>query len=147
MTTKKRIAKKTYKEFMSWLEGVECMQTEDWVPNKTQWKTIRKMVGNLKPEVIERTVNSNSNTQKNVPNENVVSYQNSPNVQMPPQPILQQPSQSAFDPIPQSNVPQQLVPSNLKEVPAAAPGVPPATTTSQNEVLDTSDGNYTSEFM
>jgi hypothetical protein len=147
MTTKKRIAKKTYKEFMSWLEGVECMQPEDWVPNKTQWKTIRKMVGNLKPEVIERTVNSNSSTQKNVPNENVVSYQNSPNVQMPPQPILQQPPQSTFDPIPQSNVPQQLVPSKLKEVPAAAPGVPPATTTSRDEVLDTSNGNYISEYM
>jgi len=53
MVAKKRIKKKTYKEFLSWLEGVESMQEDDWVPTASQWKTIREMLSNVKPEEVE----------------------------------------------------------------------------------------------
>lgn len=62
---KKRIQKKTYAEFLSWLEGVESMQEENWVPNHQQWKTIREMLNNVKPDVKE--VNKPAAQQKDAP--------------------------------------------------------------------------------
>ena len=50
MPRKKVTKAKTYSEFMAWLEGVESMQPEDWVPNAEQWKLIREMIGKLKIE-------------------------------------------------------------------------------------------------
>ncbi len=50
MAKRKRIIKKTYNEFLSWLEGVESMQEEDWVPNKIQWGKIREMLNHIKAE-------------------------------------------------------------------------------------------------
>jgi hypothetical protein len=50
VTKRKRIIKKTYNEFLSWLEGVESMQEDGWVPNKIQWGKIREMLNHIKPE-------------------------------------------------------------------------------------------------
>jgi len=49
----KRIKKKTYSEFLSWLEGVESMQEANWSPNAQQWKKVRDMLNHIKPEEIE----------------------------------------------------------------------------------------------
>lgn len=38
MTDTKQIS---FTEFLMWLQGVEDMQEEGWVPNPTQWKRIR----------------------------------------------------------------------------------------------------------
>lgn len=53
MAAKKRIKKKTYSEFLSWLEGVESMQDSNWVPNKDQWCKIREMLNYIKPDEVE----------------------------------------------------------------------------------------------
>lgn len=36
--------KVTLDQFRAWLEGVEEMQDEDWVPNLRQWQTIRAKI-------------------------------------------------------------------------------------------------------
>lgn len=46
----------TIKEFKMWLEGVEEMQPDGWVPSETQWKRIREkinMIDESQPAVIE----------------------------------------------------------------------------------------------
>ena len=64
MATKKRSNKRVnYAEFLAWLEGVESMQEDNWVPSATQWKTIREKLNTVKPDVaavkaVERTVAS-----------------------------------------------------------------------------------------
>lgn len=128
---------------MAWLEGVECMQEDGWVPNKTQWQTIREMIGSLKPEVIVEKVHE--------PAPAAVMHH--------PQPVHHGPIEIVDGPVPHSVMPQgappaarpgppqRLVPSALAEGAPAAPGVPKATSTTKDQVLDTSDGQYQSEFM
>jgi hypothetical protein len=41
MSEEKKI---TVKEFKMWLEGVEEMQTEDWIPDARQWARIREKI-------------------------------------------------------------------------------------------------------
>lgn len=53
LMAKKRVQKKTYNEFLAWLEGVESMQSDAWVPDEHQWKTIRDMLNNVKPDRVE----------------------------------------------------------------------------------------------
>lgn len=53
MAIKKRIKKKTLSEFMSWLEGIECLQEDDWAPNADQWRKIRDMLNHIKPNEVE----------------------------------------------------------------------------------------------
>lgn len=43
--------KLTVKEFQYWLEGVEAMMDDDWLPNATQWKRIREKIRLLEAEV------------------------------------------------------------------------------------------------
>lgn len=137
---RKKIIKKTYSEFMSWLEGVESMQEEDWAPTLDQWQTIRKLLDNLQPDVETEIVKEQIATP-------VATVMQAPMGQ--PQ-MGMAPVQSAFEapaPVPAPVIPQRLKPSALQEAPPVAPGVPAATVTKKDQVLDTSDGNYESEFM
>ena len=118
--------RKTYAEFLSWLEGVESMQSKDWTPNTEQWRTIREMIGNLKPEIKEVKVN--------VPGP-VQYVEQPPPAYTPPM----HPPQSAFEPHPQV----QHMPMHE----GRGDGVPIANTTKQTEILDTSNGEYQSEFL
>jgi len=123
---------------MSWLEGVECMQPDDWTPTPDQWKMIRETIGNLKPEVIEKPIADPSlRAEAALP----AMHQASPVMH-------QAPLASAFERMPQQKPTQQrLMPSALRELPPAAPGVPAATVKRKDQVLDTSNGDYTSEFV
>lgn len=76
---KKRIQKKTYVEFLSWLEGVESMQEENWTPNQQQWKTIREMLNNVKPDKKEANKSTGQKQEANdVPVAQVVTPQGVP---------------------------------------------------------------------
>jgi len=45
MSTEKK--KLTIKEFKMWLQGVEEMQDENWIPTATQWKRIREKIDDI----------------------------------------------------------------------------------------------------
>jgi len=56
MAGKKRSKKTTLENFRSWLEGVEEMQGDDWVPTSEQWKKIRNkidLIEAVKEEITE----------------------------------------------------------------------------------------------
>ena len=136
MARKKINKKKTYEEFMAWLEGVESMQDADWVPNDSQWKTIREMLDNIKiePQIIT----------KEVPVQQAPAPMYYPPIETLPAPAVntpppQPPATSTFEPSPQ----KRQMPSGI----TGKGGVPAANSTKRSEVLDTSDGNYTSEFL
>lgn len=44
--TKKK-PKQTLNEFRAWLQGVEEMQDDDWIPSIEQWKLIRDRIDNI----------------------------------------------------------------------------------------------------
>ena len=139
MPRKKITKAKTYPEFMAWLEGVESMQPEEWVPNAEQWKLIREMLDKLKiePKVITKEV------QVQVPNAaTILPAAPAPaQVMMPAAPaIMPTETTSAFEAAP----PSRPMPSGMT---GGRNGVPNATSSKKGEVLDTSDGNYTSEFV
>ena len=151
MAKRRTIKKKTYKEFMAWLEGVECMQEDDWTPNDAQWKTIREMLAHLQPEVktVEKTVEVNTPVAAPAGYRGPIAEPGQPVAQLVDvnnAPVPRQ--ESAFRPAPtNSHQPQRLMPSALQEQAPVAPGVPAATSTKKDQILDTSDGNYQSEFM
>ena len=51
--TDKKTKTITLENFRSWLEGVEEMQEEDWVPSAAQWKTIRKKIDSIEKQLEE----------------------------------------------------------------------------------------------
>ena len=137
--------RKTYAEFMAWLEGVESMQKDDWAPDPDQWRTIREMIGNLKPEVKEVQVEAPP------PPQPVAQFVNPPMQHQPmqqPMPAPQMaPPQSAFEP-PQQHpqIQRAPVPSGVSGM-GRGDGVPVANVTRKDEILDTSNGEYQSEFL
>ncbi len=44
MAVKKSKDKISLEQFRSWLQGVEDMQPDDWIPNAEQWKRIREKI-------------------------------------------------------------------------------------------------------
>lgn len=40
------------REFRIWLEGVEEMQDDEWVPSSTQWKRIREKIDTIKDDQV-----------------------------------------------------------------------------------------------
>ena len=119
---------------MSWLEGVESMQLADWCPTIDQWRIIRQMLNNIKINVPKDV----PTVQQAIPGEPVARL-----VDRPGGPPAAPPPTRASSP-PQS---RRLVPSALQEQPSSFEGVPAATTTKAGQVLDTSNGQYESEFM
>ncbi len=133
---KKRIQKKTYAEFLSWLEGVESMQEDGWVPNQQQWGKIREMLNNVKPDVKE--VNKPATQQKGEPVAQVVSPQG-----VPVQQHFIPPAASGFDTPPVQPAPRQ---------PQMAPtpsGVDPAKIPQggKGNVLDPGEPHQENEFV
>lgn len=113
-------------EFKMWLEGVEEMQEEGWVPNPTQWKRIREKLNS----VIE---NEQPSVDKQ---EQYVGVKTK---------VRNNQQQSTMAPI--ANVPSALVPPNLP------PGPPPSALfgspdglQARTPSIDTTDGNYKSAF-
>lgn len=138
MPKKRTIKAKTYAEFMAWLEGVESMQADDWVPNLDQWKLIRQMLDKIKVEtkMITKEVPAAAPVAQFVP---------MPAAPMPAAPVNVAPPMgppaSTFEVVP---TPRQL-PSGLAE--GGRNGVPTANSSKANEVLDTSNVDYTSEYL
>lgn len=130
MAKRKRIIKKTYKEFLSWLEGVESMQEDNWVPNATQWKKIREMLNHIKAEeVVEqpKQVRQPASNQISAPGQPVARILNAQGV-----------PESAFAPAPvptpiQPRPPQRKIPS----------GVP----SDQESMLNPGDEHPDNEFL
>ena len=104
MTTRsKKIkdTKKTYSEFISWLEGVESMQEKGWTPNTDQWKLIRKMLFNIIPDIEEIEPTNTKRLMNNTGNvANIIEPTIRPQSNVPP--VKQFPSgvQSILDPTP-----------------------------------------------
>lgn len=66
MTQKKKSkAKLTVQEFQTWLEGIMEFQDSDWSPNKEQWIAIYDKIMNLKVET-GNTVNLSANSMKEI---------------------------------------------------------------------------------
>lgn len=135
---KKRTQKKTHAEFLSWLEGVESMQEENWIPNQQQWKTIREMLNNVKPDVKE--VNKPAAQQKqDVPVAQVVSPQG-----MPVQQQFIPPAASGFD-----TAPLQPAPPRQPQMAPRPSGVDPARVPKggKGNVLDPGEPHQDNEFV
>ena len=134
------------KEFKMWLQGVEEMQTEEWVPDARQWKLIRAKI-----ELIENT--------PAVP----AVYRDNPRATggLPPGAELVFPPMNTAAPAPRGAGAVPL-PSGL-HVAAGAPAAPRNVTTPsgvpvsmestgrpnvpvKTPDVDTSDGNYNSQF-
>jgi len=110
-------------DFKSWLQGVEDMQENGWVPSATQWKKIREKIDSIEVTTI----------QNNVPT--------GPQYRAPTTPIPAQ--ASAFDgqpfPIPTPS------PSNRMTT-FVPPPVPQHFMTPKTPDIDTSGGNYVTNF-
>jgi len=114
MAAKKKSNKKvTHSEFISWLEGVESMQEENWTPNAAQWKTIREKLDTIKPDVQIK--------------ETEVVRQAAPQAMAPggEQPFSFAGGGSTFDQRPPAQ-PQRLAPPRGEVTPSAHEGVPAA---------------------
>lgn len=134
---RKRLKKRTFSEFMSWLEGVEAMQGSDWAPDSNQWKAIREMLNNVIPDEYEVQVQAPQPIAAPVaqwvqPPQGYQPVDNS-NGQQPLPP--QAPNESALEP-----PPRRQVPSGFKQPPKVR-------TTKKDEMIDTSDGGYESEYL
>ncbi len=44
MAAKKKLVKISLREFKAWMDGVEDVQEDDWVPSKAQWDKIREKI-------------------------------------------------------------------------------------------------------
>ncbi len=136
MAARKRVKKQSLAEFRAWLNGVEELQPEDWAPTADQWKLIRgKIDGITEPK---------------------------PVVAPPATP----PAPANYVPAPQGNPHQQMVHAHIPAPPPPVGGVPagPMTQPTPEAVavmpvqqpvdvaaaakpnMDTSDGNYDSNF-
>lgn len=136
---KKRTPKKTYTEFLSWLEGVESMQSEDWVPDAHQWKTIREMLNNVKPDVkeVNKPVTSTQQSQGQGVARMVPGGQPTP---PPVQPPMIPPAASGFDAPPVS-------PQRQPQVAPRPSGVPAVPSGPKGNILDTGDQHNSDEFI
>lgn len=113
--SRKRTQKKTYTEFLSWLEGVESMQEDNWVPTEQQWKKIREMLNNVKPDIVESKKTSTQSS--TVPAGPVARFIERPGGPVIPQSTMHVPPQSAFEQ-PKQSVPQRPpVPSGIPQPP------------------------------
>lgn len=136
---RKRLKKRTFSEFMSWLEGVEAMQGNEWAPEPSQWKAIREMLDNVVPDKVEVQIQPPQVVQP--PNEWNVPTMWAPNPQQPDvqtnntQPVV--PQDSAFDKQP----PKRQVPSGMNKP------TPKVRSTKKEEMIDTSNGNYESDYL
>lgn len=53
MAKKKSKNEISVSEFKSWISGIEDMQEDDWVPNKTQWDKIKAKIELLSDDFVE----------------------------------------------------------------------------------------------
>lgn len=53
MAKKKSKNEITVSEFKSWISGIEDMQEDDWVPNKSQWDKIKAKIELLTEDFVE----------------------------------------------------------------------------------------------
>lgn len=53
MAKKKSKNEISVSEFKSWISGIEDMQEDDWVPNKSQWDKIKAKIELLSDDYIE----------------------------------------------------------------------------------------------
>jgi hypothetical protein len=123
MVAKKKSRKKSKKitslvEFRAWLEGVEEMQGDDWVPTEEQWTRIREKIDSI--EITPAATTAIHNTTAYNP---------------PPAPVYP-PGPSAFDGRP---APPAI---NLNADAPIAAGQPRVKTPN----IDTSMGDYKSAF-
>jgi hypothetical protein len=110
------------KDFKSWLQGVEDMQEDDWIPNAVQWKKIRSKI-NLLDDAQQAPYRQNNSPVVNTP-----QYM-SPMPMPIPMPSPSQGFSSAFD----TYIPPPAGPSIL-----ASPKTPD---------IDTSDGSYQTGYL
>lgn len=128
MAKRKRIIKKTYNEFLSWLEGVESMQEENWVPNGDQWNKIREMLNHIKPEEVEMVPKARPVQQPVMPATGPVAR------------IIDSngvPEHSAFQPAPQPRPAPRRLPSGVTQ------GVP----TDKESILNPGESHAENEFL
>lgn len=110
------------KEFKMWLQGVEEMQTEDWIPDARQWVKIREKIDQIADMQTTQTAIPDNQTRVARP-----LYNNDSPVEIPPQFTI---------PIP------QMPPTGLSGVPLATSESMKVTTPN----IDTSNGQYKSQF-
>lgn len=147
MAAKKRIKKKTYSEFLSWLEGVESMQETSWVPNKDQWSKIREMLNHIKPDEIEVEVEVTPRPAARVVPGTVPQHPQQSgqpvarlverNAQQPQQP--QQIQQSSLEPPKRPEQPKQPAHPQPLKVPSGMPG--------KENILDPGNAHKQDEYL
>jgi hypothetical protein len=124
--SKKKIKQCTLSEFRAWLSGVEEMQPDEWIPNKTQWELIREKIDSIIVEEVIQTV-----TQQ-IPSGMI-------NRQVEYQP---QPQQFNIQPLPQ----EHIVPIDYEISPEAQVLLYGKGGKHKTPNLDTSDGTYRTSF-
>ena len=112
------------REFKAKLEGIEMFQGDDWHPDETQWKLIRKMIDN----VVEMEVKEPIQQSRWVNTENR-------------QPVQQASLPSSYT-YPTASLPPLSASPQSGTIPSINPNIPIATPD-----IDTSGKDYTSSFI
>lgn len=125
-------------KFRAWLEGVEEMQAENWCPSIEQWTKIREKIDSI----------------QDIPDHPIPRPTAAPmNGYQPPMPIPNQPQfngESQFDQVPTKRAPRQqqmtTLPSEIHQ--PITDGVPTQLEPGSGpQDIDSSDGNYTTNFV
>ena len=120
MSDEKKIS---MKEFRMWLQGVEEMQADDWVPDARQWQRIREKIDSVddgQPVVQTPAVSA---------------------------PVQQQPAQTFAPPLPAVPAGPSMMPppSRMAQGPASGPFAK-GNTPVRTPDIDSSSGKYESSF-
>jgi len=112
--------KRTLQEFKNWLEGLQEFQPENWVPTSDQWEHIKASIAAIKEQDIITT--------------EISSIERQPSIIQSPSRQYAQPVQSSLDMAPVTHAAGNAAHIDMRN--------PTAIT----QDIDTSDGNYTSDF-
>lgn len=117
-------------DFRSWLQGVEDMQADDWVPNSIQWKKIRQKINQIEEvEIPSRVAPQYTAPQQFVPPPSYPVPR--PMAEMP---VMVPPGPSALE-----------VPGGPRVSTFVPPQIPRLDNTKTPDI-DTSNGQYTTNF-
>ena len=163
-------SKLTVQEFQTWLQGIMEFQSPDWSPNKEQWEAIYDKIMNLKAE--STTVNLSASSVRDIVD--AVSEE-MPNFNNPPasNPYYNQPhgeprileekpieefgaggqahnNAQPMEVIPAEELPnlsQEEIQRRIEEAKSGTAASSRTSTPIKTKSIDTSDGNYVSDFI
>ena len=114
---KKKIIKRNLEEFKSWILGFQEFQNEDWHPNYEQWEHIKDSINAIKETNLKSKSSEMSST------------------------VYEQPIRRYANPVHSS-----LDVSPVPTITSSSPHIDMRNSSNTTQNIDTSDGNYKSDF-